>query len=363
MFSRKRAWRCLAALGFVALVGCSSASSGRGAAAGPGPEMAAEPMTAEQLAPGARVLVERGGQWLPGTVVAQVGPDRIRVHYEGYGPEWDEDVGPARLRPAAPSAAGNAATDVHAVGDVVLVDLAGRLMLAQVVEALPDGKLRVQYDGFEPAAFEDILAQRVRKPFAQASAHRVGDAVTVRTQGSSAKARVVAVVAADRWLVRFDEAGAAYDRVVGPEMIGTSAGAAPALGAAPSSEPAAAESAIGVKSEVLVSHRGTWHAATVVGMPAGEVRVRYAAESAGGAAAGGAVEETVAAKRVVPAPGKKKPGVPYAPKEKVYIEWHGMFVEGHVLRKTGAGQYKVRFEGTGPASDEIVVARRLRPRG
>jgi len=359
MLSRMRALRSFPALLLVALVGCG-APPHRTTKTSAAP--AAEAMTAEQMSPGAAVLVERGGQWLPGSVVAQVGPDRFRVHYEGYGPEWDEDVGPARLRPAAAASDPNAAP--LAAGESVLVDLSGRLMLGRIVEMRPDGKLKIQYDGFEPAAFEEVVAKRVRRPFAGESAHRVGEDVTVRAQGSSARARVVAAVSSDRWLVRFDGAGAAYDRVVGPDMLVGTGGSAKAV-AAPADAKASTSDAptLSIGDQVLVSHRGTWHAATVAALRGGEVGVRYAEESTGGKAAGRAGDESVSAQRVVAAPGKKKPGVPYAPKELVYIEWHGMFVEGRVLRKTGAGQYKVRFAGTGPARDEIVVSRRLRPRG
>jgi hypothetical protein len=28
-----------------------------------------------------------------------VASDRFKIHYDGYGPEWDETVGDVRLRP------------------------------------------------------------------------------------------------------------------------------------------------------------------------------------------------------------------------------------------------------------------------
>jgi hypothetical protein len=48
---------------------------------------------------GDRVRVEWHGQMYPAVVTAIVGQDRYRIHYEGYGPEWDETVGLNRIQP------------------------------------------------------------------------------------------------------------------------------------------------------------------------------------------------------------------------------------------------------------------------
>lgn len=50
---------------------------------------------------GALVEVEWGGRFWPAVVREEIaGPPRAwRIHYEGYGDEWDEVVGPERLRP------------------------------------------------------------------------------------------------------------------------------------------------------------------------------------------------------------------------------------------------------------------------
>jgi hypothetical protein len=72
-------------------------------------------------------------------------------------------------------------------------------------------------------------------------------------------------------------------------------------------------------------------------------------------------EEEVAGDRVsrLPAPLK---GAPYAANQNVWIEWHGMYVPGRIVKEATKGQYKVRFEGQGPEMDEVVLAKRLRPR-
>jgi hypothetical protein len=51
---------------------------------------------------GDRVSVEFHRHHYPAVVVGIVGPERYRVHYEGYGNEWDENVGPERIRPKGP---------------------------------------------------------------------------------------------------------------------------------------------------------------------------------------------------------------------------------------------------------------------
>jgi hypothetical protein len=47
---------------------------------------------------GDHVRVEWHGKYYPATVVEIMGKEQYRVHYEGYGPEWDENVGLARVQ-------------------------------------------------------------------------------------------------------------------------------------------------------------------------------------------------------------------------------------------------------------------------
>ena len=106
---------------------------------------------------------------------------------------------------------------------------------------------------------------------------------------------------------------------------------------------------------VFIRGRATSYAsASIVAAGAnGQWKVRY--DGAGGG------EEEVAADRVVRQPTSMK-GIRYAPNQLVLVEWHGLFVGGKVVRETGRSEYKIRFDGQGPAADEIVPAKRLRPR-
>lgn len=46
---------------------------------------------------GDRVKVEWSRSQYPAVIVGILGPERYRVHYEGYGNEWDENVGRERI--------------------------------------------------------------------------------------------------------------------------------------------------------------------------------------------------------------------------------------------------------------------------
>jgi len=54
--------------------------------------------------------------------------------------------------------------------------------------------------------------------------------------------------------------------------------------------------------------------------------------------------------------------VKYQPNDPVFVEWHGMFAAGRVLKEAGRAEYTVRFDGMGPEADETVSVKRLRPR-
>ena len=48
---------------------------------------------------GDHVRVEWNGRYYPAQIVDVVGKERYRVHYEGYGSEWDENVSLNRIQP------------------------------------------------------------------------------------------------------------------------------------------------------------------------------------------------------------------------------------------------------------------------
>jgi hypothetical protein len=66
----------------------------------PGPSASGAPSASPTVGfrAGERVRVEWHGSIYSATILAEVGPDRYRVRYEGYGPEWDENVGLNRIQ-------------------------------------------------------------------------------------------------------------------------------------------------------------------------------------------------------------------------------------------------------------------------
>ena len=48
---------------------------------------------------GDQVRVLWSGKYYPAQIVEVVGKEQYRVHYEGYGSEWDENVGLSRIQP------------------------------------------------------------------------------------------------------------------------------------------------------------------------------------------------------------------------------------------------------------------------
>jgi hypothetical protein len=338
------------------LIACSSAkTSPPPAAPGQGE------MGAAALAAGSKVLVMRNNQWLPGNVVRQEAGGRLLVHYEGYGPEWDEQVGPERVRavqqPGTTAGGDGPMARDYRTGEKVLVRVQNRLLLADVVQQVSASVWRVHYDGYGPEVAENVGPERMRRPHSGVSARGLGQAIGVDVGGGRVMpGKVIAIVAVDRWVVRFDGFGPEYDQEVGADKVreipksdalptaATTPGTAPPAAATPAdagdktknpkdkdkdkakgkpdkpAEPAvvAPTGPIQVGESVVVAHRSAFHPATVAAVgPGGSLRVRYEAT------AGGAAEEEVPPDRVTRLPAAPKPNR-YTANQKVFIEWHGM---------------------------------------
>jgi hypothetical protein len=325
------------------------------------------------MAPGTHVQVVRQGQWYGATVVMAAGEGRFLVHYDGTGNEWNESVGPDRIKPLPAPAAVPVPGRDYGPGEKVLVTYQNRLLLAEVVSQVSADSFRVHYDGYGAEGAETVGPERMRRPFTGNTAHAPGDGVTVDVNGQSVPGKVLAASAADRWVVRFEAFGPQYDQEVGVDRIKV----APAV-VAPPPPPVTAQKAVekpekpiekpekppaevapapqagppAIDEKVLVGVRGAWFAATVTGLGAtGRVKVKFAS--------GG--EEDVEIERVLREPAATK-SLPYQPGQLVLVDYKGVFVPAKVLKPEGKGEYKVRFEGQGPDGDEVIQVRRLRPR-
>lgn len=59
---------------------------------------AVEAAKTNQYKIGERVKVQWHNHYYPAVIIGVVGPERYRIHYEGYGNEWDENVGRDRIK-------------------------------------------------------------------------------------------------------------------------------------------------------------------------------------------------------------------------------------------------------------------------
>lgn len=110
-----------------------------------------------------------------------------------------------------------------------------RIVLAEVAAAVDAGNFRVHYAGYGPergrAEPPGGAALATLRGGDGAPERRGGDRGSRRTAAFPAK--VLAAVAADRWLVRLDNAGPQYDQVVDAAHL-RSAEAPPAVAPPPS---------------------------------------------------------------------------------------------------------------------------------
>lgn len=326
---------------------------------------------------GTPVYVNRGGQWLPASVVKQTGAATVLIHYEGAPSAYDEDVpfDRVRSRPVGPSAAEAPQAD-FTNGEHVIVSAQNRLLLAEVTQSVGNNTYRVHYAGYGPDVVENVTADRIHRPFAGATAHAVGEAVTVDVGAAQPMpGKVLAVVAADQWLVRLDNAGPQYDQQVGADRIhamqaapaGTtppavapsappSGSASPAAGkgapAAGKGAPAAPQASAPLKvgDAVLLKERTVYYAGKIVGNGASGStwKVRVEGQSA---------DEEVPAASLMRLNDPLK-GVKYQSGQEVYVEYHGVWVPGKVGKEADSGNYRVKVGDT----DEIINVKRIRPR-
>lgn len=123
---------------------------------------------------GKSVLVEWGGAYYPAVILAETDPQHVRIHYEGYGPEWDEvvafdrvvagerlDGSPIGAPPAV--AAGSYDIGQARVGDRISVEWGGSFWDARVLRVLSPTEIEIHYDGYGPEWDEVVGQSRVRQ--------------------------------------------------------------------------------------------------------------------------------------------------------------------------------------------------------
>jgi hypothetical protein len=110
---------------------------------------------------GESVLVEWRGRWTPATIVEIRGAE-YKVHYLGWGAEWDEVVGASRVQPLSASPAVAVAQTWNA-GDRVQVQWKGAWYPATILEVSGNG-YRVHYQGYGSNWDEVVAPYRVKAP-------------------------------------------------------------------------------------------------------------------------------------------------------------------------------------------------------
>lgn len=100
------------------------------------------------------------GKWYPATVMKSKG-DECFIHYDGYGSNWDEWVGPDRIRikGAAPVATSGSS---FSAGDSVQVQWKGKWYPASVL-AVQGNKYKIHYTGYESSWDEWVGPSRIKK--------------------------------------------------------------------------------------------------------------------------------------------------------------------------------------------------------
>ena len=110
--------------------------------------------------PGDKADVKWKGRWYPATVITGKGND-CYIHYDGYDNSWDEWVGPARIRltNAAPLVVGGSP---YSIGEAVSVKWKGSWWPAHVLKAEPN-RWYIHYDGYGSNWDEWVGPGRIQK--------------------------------------------------------------------------------------------------------------------------------------------------------------------------------------------------------
>jgi hypothetical protein len=126
---------------------------------------------------GANVEVKSSGVWYPAKVKEVRGRDRWFISYDGYGSNWDHEVGPDRIRARGAAVAVNAGTGgntadrqvtqptgqgVFPVGSQVEVFSGVRWYAARVKEVRSNSRWFIGYDGWSSSFDEEVGRDRIR---------------------------------------------------------------------------------------------------------------------------------------------------------------------------------------------------------
>lgn len=97
--------------------------------------------------------VEWKGKWYPAKVT-KVDGEKCCIHYDGYGNEWDECVGPERIKVKG--------ANPYPAGTPVSVEWKGSWYPAKVLEA-KENSWKIHYDNYDSSWDEWVGPNRIKK--------------------------------------------------------------------------------------------------------------------------------------------------------------------------------------------------------
>jgi hypothetical protein len=105
-------------------------------------------------AAGDALYIEWGGSWWKATAVLPMPDGRTVIHYDGWSEDYDEVAKPKRIRTALNNQA------APAVGESLFVEWQGSWWPATVLKVSKSG-YRIHYIGYGPEWDEDVVPARV----------------------------------------------------------------------------------------------------------------------------------------------------------------------------------------------------------
>jgi len=138
----------------------------------PAPALKAKPSrptvaVAPRVMPAKAVEVLWGGQWWAAEIL-ETRAGITRIHYTGWGAEWDEWVGPDRIRASAPAAPPTPSVPLASarVGQRIEVEWHGSWWAAEVIQT-KHGFYKIHYSGWGAEWDEWVELPRMRAPQAK----------------------------------------------------------------------------------------------------------------------------------------------------------------------------------------------------
>ncbi len=109
------------------------------------------------------LYVEWKGSYWPARVT-EIHGQRVKIRYDGYGAKWDEVVGPARIKHLRPHPAHQQSIAKLKAGDKVKVLWGKRYWAATILSVVGKNRFSIHYDGYGPEWDEVVGPSRIRTP-------------------------------------------------------------------------------------------------------------------------------------------------------------------------------------------------------